>query len=401
MRFYLLLLLYNYGICFSQVEDKSLKKLATNCIFHSNSISLHPFGIFMSRVSHNFQLKSEEKSSIVINFSNGNIWLPYVKTYNPLNEADRISMKNTVWHKREGRFDTSNSPAKTSEFHADGVIRQYQIQFNIPISTEHELQASCRMFSLDKGKIPYALLTSDQFIEWFHSNIAGGEDPFARKAYGLNQAKIQYKDEKGKTLNLKNGDFVFSGIDLTYYYYPNIYFFKKKDIYMNIGLQIGANVTKINPSMDIGVNSTLIKRIKKNNNEFFIGLSLSALRMKALNFGDGVQLSNKKYLHSAESHFKYVKRLSNRRYFSTAINWFIQSSYNKKSDFDYLVLTGERISTHWHYASSHLYKMLSAHTLTFSYGTRNIAYSMYLREDILVDNAPDIQTGLGIKLYIK
>ncbi len=44
--------------------------------------------------------------------------------------------------------------------------------------------------------------------------------PFARKAFEYDQAKIRYSDEEGKTFQINSGDFIFSGIDLSYYYYP-------------------------------------------------------------------------------------------------------------------------------------------------------------------------------------
>ena len=66
-----------------------------------------------------------------------------------------------------------------------------------------------------------------------------------------------------------------------------------------------------------------------------------------------------------------------------------------------MVLSGERIEPHWHYAISHLYRPLSANNLTLTYGKGNIVFWIYLREDLVVDNAPDAQTGIGLRLYIK
>jgi len=319
-----------------------------------------------------------------------------------LNEDDRIAMQNIVWHRRYAFYDENSSPTETIENQADGIIRHYQIKFNIPISDNQEISLSSRMFSLDEGNIPYSLLTSDQFLEWFHSNIAGGEDPFARKAYGFNQAKIRYMDENGKTLQIDKGDFIFSGIDLSYYYYPHFNFLEKMNIYVNVGLQMGANVSKVNPSLDFGLNSSFVKRLALNNKkELHFGLSIGALRQRLLCFGDAVKLSDKKFLLSSEILFEYVKQINQRSSFSIASTYYVQSSYNKKGGFEYLVLTGDRISTHWHYAISHLYRFLSAHTLTLTYANGDIAYWMYLREDLLVDNAPDAQVGIGLKVYFR
>jgi len=89
--------------------------------------------------------------SVTTNYSSGNVWLPYVKSYSPLNEEDRVAMQNFLWHEREWRYDIANSPSKTMEFEADGVFREYQIKFNIPLSNLHEIKINNRMFSIDYG----------------------------------------------------------------------------------------------------------------------------------------------------------------------------------------------------------------------------------------------------------
>ncbi len=346
---------------------------------------------------------ADRKMSVTTNYSSGNVWLPYVKSYSPVNEEDRLAMQNFPWHEREWRYDVTNSPSKTMEFHADGVFREYQIKFNFPIANNHEIKINNRMFSIDYGNIPYSFLTSDQIIEWFHSNIYGGEDPFARKAYGFNQAKLRYKDANGKTIQLNNGDFVFSGIDLSYYYYPDFIFLSSRNIYTNLGFQLGINSSRVNPSLDLGLNFTLLKKISLRNsrNQLDLGFSSSALRQKIVHFGNSVELSNKKYLCSLELLLEYVKRFNDGSYFSIATTWSVQSSYYRKSDFESLVLTGQRISTHWNHAISHLYTPLTSNTLVFTYAKGNIALWVYLKEDLLVDNAPDVQTGIGLACYLK
>lgn len=340
--------------------------------------------------------------SFTTSFSSGNVWLPYVKSYNPLNEEDKITMRNLLWHERESQYNVTDSPSKTREFHADGVIREYQIKFSIPISDKHEIKVNSRMFSLDYGKVPYSLLTSDQAIEWFHSEIYGGEDPFARKVYGLNQAEISYTDENGKSFQLDKDDFIFSGIELSYYYYPGFKFLKRSDIYSNVGIQAGFNTSRINPSLDLGLNLSLLKihQLKNHARELRFGLSSSALGQKLLQFDDPVELSNKRFLFALELLLEYVKHMNHRSYFSIATTWSVQSSYNRRSDFDHLVLSGQRFSTHWHYAISHLHRQLCSNNLVFTYARGNIAFWVYLKEDLLVDNAPDLQTGIGLRFLL-
>lgn len=402
MKYLLFILILNCSICFSQIEIDSVKYINTDASFYTNTLSTHPFGIFISRINHNFQIKPINKVSIAINISSGNVWLPYVKAYIPLYESDKEAMRQLIWHQREGNFDVVQTPSINRELYADGIIRLYQIKFNIPLPGNNELKLSSRMFSLDPGNLPYSSLTSDRLIEWFHSNISGGEDPFARKAYGFNHAGIRYTDENGKTFEVGKGDFLFTGIDLSYYYYPNSKFLEKNNFYTNFGLQLGINVSTINPSMDIGFNPSIIKKINLNErNEIRVGASLGVLRQKLLQFGESVQLSNKKYLLSSEFLLDYVLKFKNMSYISIASTYYIQDSYNKKIDYQYIVLSGDRISTHWSYAISHLYRAITANSLIITYAKGIFALSVYLREDILCDNAPDIQTGIGLQMSFK
>lgn len=399
MKLILILLIFGCGVCFSQTKNDSVKFNNTDPSIFANRLSTHPFGIFISRINHNFRIAPAKKISFSINISNGNVWLPYVKAYFPLSETDRNAMQKFVWHEREGNFDKENTPSQTMEFHADGISRLYQLKLDIPLSAKHDFSITARAFSVDAGKVPYSLLTSDQFIEWYHSNLSRFEDPFARKVYGFDKVKIHYKDKNGKVLELKNGDFVFSGFEMSYYYYPAFKKLEKNKIFTNFGLQLGVNTTKINPNVDLGINYSIIKQFDlTTQRQIHFGISMAAVRQKVIRFGEGVQLSNTKYLLSTEFLLDYVIPLKRNRYLSLATTYNIQNSYNKKSEHDYYVLTGDRISTHWHYGISHLYRVLTANYFILTFAKGAFAFSVYAREDLLVDNAPDVQTGIGFKM---
>jgi hypothetical protein len=401
MRFFLILFIGSFGNCFSQTDSTSLKMDSTdsNPIFFPNTIATHPFGIFISRINHNFQSKPEKTCSIAFNISSGNVWLPYVKGYMPLNEPDIAAMEKIIWSAREYSIDLLNTPAKTIELHADGIIRLYQLKLSVPVSENWELKVNARAFSIDPGNFPFSSLTSDRFIEWFHSNIKGGEDPFARKVYGFNKTKIAYTDPDGKTIYLSNGDFIFSGIELYGYYYPHINSLIKRNIYINLGLLTGINVSKTNPSLDIGFNSSIIKKIclgSKSNLD--LAISAGVLRQKVLALAKGVQISSNKFLFTSEFLLSYQRQIGKGSQISIGTTYYIQSPYNNKEEYKSIILTGERITTHWHYSLSHLYRMLTYNTLFISYSKGCFSLTGYLKEDLLVDNAPDVQTGIGVKV---
>ena len=370
-------------------------------IIKPNILSNHPFGIYISRLNHNFNVRSPDKYSFSFDFSSGNVVLPYVKAYELTDPNDQQKAESMAWHKREFEFDLTKVPANTKEFAADGVIRSYRFTFTLPITVHHELNFSLRMNSLDGGKYPYSIFTSDESIEWFHSNIAGGEDPFSRRYYGLNKAGISYKDESDKVLTMNNGDFIFSGIDINYNYYPKLEM-NKKHIYLNFGTQLGINTSSYNPVADFGISSSILKKMLiRNKNTLSYGVSAGVLRQHFLQYGDRVNISNKDFLYSFEGLIDYKIKLRNTNRLSFGINYNLQTSYSNKKDLDHIILTGERINTHWQKTISHLYDTLEGWNFICTYSTRRFSYFVYLREDLNLDNAPDLQTGIGVKMSIK
>ena len=360
----------------------------------------------MSRINTNFQLKADKNLSVTANISSGNIWLPKVKSDTPINESDRNEVSKLKWYNRYGMIAfLHNPPTKTTKFEADGVIRLYQIQLNLPLSDQHEIKVNSRMFSLDGGKIPTSIVTNDQLIEWFHSNVAGGDNPFARKAFEYDQAKIRYSDENGKTFQINSGDFIFSGIDLSYYYYPQFKYLEESSVCANFGVQVGANLNDINPSFDLGLTVTIIKSIHlKRERRFNVGLSVGAMRMQVLEYDVAVQLITRRNLVNSEFLLEYLKHYKNKSSLSFGMSWVTrvtQNSFSKKSDFENIILAGERSASHWHLALFRLYDIRTSYNFMISYAKGNFAYSTYFREDVTVNNAPDAQGGIGVKYYFK
>lgn len=365
-------------------------------------LSTHPFGIYISRLNHNFNVRSPDKYFFSFEVSSGNIVLPYVKSYELTDPNDQKTAENLPWHDREYSFDLNKVPSKIKEFAADGVIRSYRFTFTLPITVHHELNFSLRANSLDGGKYPYSIFTSDETIEWFHRNIAGGKDPFSRQYYGLNKAGISYKDENGKVLTMNNGNFTIPGIDINYNYYPKLEMNEKHYIYLNFGAQLGINTSRYNPVADFGISSSILKKmIIKDKNILSFGASGGILRQHFVEYGDRVNISNQDFLYSFEGLVHYKIKLKNKNHLSYGINYNFQTSYFKKKDIDHIVLTGERINTHWQKTISHLYDNLEGWNFICTYSTRKFSYFVYFREDLNLDNAPDFQTGIGLKMVIK
>jgi hypothetical protein len=401
--FFFLSMFFSFASAQSPAEDFMDKEIEKSSdIIKPNLLSTHPIGMYISRINHNFNIRSPEKYSFSFEISSGNVMLPYVKSYELTNPIDKKIAEDTPWYNREYLFNLNELPAKTKEFSVDGVIRSYRFVFALPLTINHELNFGIRTNSIDKGKYPSSVFTSDESIEWFHSKIAGGEDPFSRKYYGLNKAGIYYKDENNNSITMKGGDFIIQGIEVNYFYYPKLEMNKKHKTYLNFGTHLGVNTTKYNPVADIGISSSLIKKIVvKDKNILTIGLSAGSLRQRFIQFGDRVNISNQTFLYSFESLIDYKIKLKNNNYISYGINYSFQSSYNKKNDSDHIVLTGERINTHWQQTMSHLYENLEGWNFILTYSAKQFSYFVYLREDFKLDNAPDLQTGFGVKMSLK
>lgn len=403
------LLFFVLWVFFTFASAQTIKKDSLNLeiendtdIIKPNLLSNHPLGIYISRINHNFKVRSTEKYSFSVDVSSANVMLPYVKFYELTNPTDRAFAAQFPWHDREFKFDLNTVSAKTKEFMADGLIRSYKLTFSLPITAHHELNFGIRSYSLDKGKYPFSVFTSDESIEWFHSNIAGGEDPFSRRYYGLNKVKLSYRDENNRFITMNNGDFRIPGIEINYFYYPELEMNKKNKVYLNFGTHLGINISRFNPVADIGISSSAVKKILvQNKNILTIGVSAGALRQRFVKFGDRVNFSNQTFLYSFEGLLDYKRKLRNHNSISYGINYAFQTSYDATKGFDHLILTGQRVKTHWQQTFSHLYKNLEGWNFICTYSVKQFSYFASVREDLRLDNAPDIQTAVGVKISLK
>jgi hypothetical protein len=386
---------------FSQEKDSLYFK---NGIENPSLLTTHHFGVFSSRINQNFKLRAPKRTTLTFSSESGNTFHPFVEMYLPKDPTIRKKFSNTIWHDRQFNFvDQNTTPAEYSNIVIDAVIKGFRLQINFPIAKEHELGITLRSYLITKGKYPFSFLTSDESIEWFHSNVAGGEDPYGRKYYGLNQVNFKYTDRNGKVLELKNDDFFLGGIEFNHYYYPEFLINRKRNLFVNFGMHVGMNTSTFNPSIDVGFSGNVIKKIQlKNKNEFNIAFGGSLLRKNLINFKDVVELGNNTFLGSLESEIEFTKLTRKKNYHSFGIHYQFQTRYNKLEEANYYHLKGkwQEIKAGWQHGFTTLYEGLSAWTFLYTYGSPNYKITLYLKEDLLVNNAPDAQTGISIQIPI-
>ena len=378
----------------TRLTEESLNN--KNGISKPITLPTHPLGVLFYRLPHNFKVRADKRSSIELNMSSGNIWGQPVTTFIPSDPADRERLQNVEFYSRIFEFDTINNPYESFSLGYDGVIKEIRLKTTIPVGKKYEIWVSARSFYLTDGGSTLDIFTSDEFIEDFHSNGLGGEDPFGRRVHGFDKAGIAYTDRNGKELEIANGEFVFSGIEAAGYYYLDT--FAAKRIFLNLGMHIGGNMSNYNKSLDLGVSVAGVKDFDmKNNNHLYLGLGMNLLRQGMIEFTDEqTDLGTSDFFGSFEGHIEYTIGNNKGANHSFGINYNIQSSYNKKSEQDYYVPFNPDRLKRWHEASRQMYKFPSFWSLMYSF-TKKLEFSVYLQQDLLVNNTPDFQTGLRVK----
>lgn len=385
--------LLSFHLVFAQSSDTAVSNLWKTQL--PTIVANHPLGTFLTQAQTNFTPKTN-RSSFQFEYQAGNIWLPKVTAYIPTNIADEQEAGQYPWHFRDPKSMTAPD---SMLFQADGVLRAYNIGYNWSINKYHSIQLTTKLYSLDGGKFPFSTLSGDEAIEWFHSNVAGGEDPFARKEYELNEALIDYQDENGQTLRLNNGDFGLSGFVINYNYAAFSDYLAQYNSELVAKIVTGINTNKYNSSMDLGLGISGTRIFQLNvNNLFRAGLSYEAIKHNLIASSNQVTLIDQNFLKQYALFLGWERSLKHDQSFSISGLYQHQSSYRKSDPTDYYALEGAKDVSHWHYAITHFYELSDRVSLIFAYQIRKITFGFYVNEDIVsVNNAPDIQTGFSIQ----
>lgn len=382
---------------FSQEPIDSLIQIKKNGITKHSILSTHPFGVFISRIQGNFKTHTSKKTRLNISLESGNVWGAPVKTYIPDDKDIRNFLKNIIWDQAQYYFDEDTLSTKSYDLQIDGVIKGLRANFEINLSKEHELNIGLRLYMLTKGSLPFTLLSSDNFIEYFHKNISGGYDPFDRNAFELNKAYIKYIDRNGNKMEINSGDFFIGGFETNYYYYPETLINQNKNLHFNFGTHIGTNISKYNYSIDLGLSANTIKTYTFNNRKNFqLGLSLGFTRKNAINFkDDNIDFGTNDFVGYLENalEFNYVSKKSIIHSFGTI--FYFQTTLNKKDEFEYIIpIRHPDAYNSWGHGVNNLYKTNNYWSFLYSFTKKN-TITIYIQQDLTVNNNPDLQTGIG------
>ena len=384
----------------AQNDNDSIPTFTKNGISKPSIVSTNPFGVFISRLNHNFKRNASRDLELELSLESGNVWGPNVKTYIPNDPAIRDQMSTIAWYSRQYFVDEEQLDAGYFEIETDGVIKGLRGNLTIPTTKNQELIVGFRAFLLTNGKFPFSTFTSDRFIEFFHDNIAGGDDPFDRRVFGLDQAKFLYTDRNGRTLDLSNGDFLAAGIETHYYYYPT--FLNEKKYFFNFGAHVGTNLSKYNMSVDVGASAAGVKQFDLNDRNFILfGLGANVLRKNAVELqDDNFDFGTNDFIGSFEANAEYTFISKGKTFHSFGLSYYMQTSFHQKDEDDYnIYVRDDEAFNSWGHGTRHLYKNNDYWTLMYTF-TRKVAVSFYIQQDFTVNNNPDLQTGVSVKFGI-
>ena len=391
-----LLLLLNITFAFSQQADITTKTTKNGITKHS-ILSTHPFGIFFSRVQGNFKTHATDRATIKLSLENGNVWGTPIKTYIPNDEATRDQVRDIHWDQAQYSFDEESLDAKSYELEIDGIIKGLRANLILNLGSEHEIDFGLRLYTLTKGKYPFSLFTSDESIEYFHKNIGGGDDPFDRGVFGLNQAYIRYSDRNGNVMEIENGDFFIGGMETSYYHYPDFLINKNKNLHINFGAHLGTNLSKFNSSIDFGLSANAIKTFAlKNDKNFLVGLSLGSIRKNIIDFKDtNIDFGTNNFIAYLEGALEYNYLSKKNTIHALGANFYVQSPLNKIAERDYMIpVRHPDAHKAWGHGVTNLYEYNDYWTFMYS-RTRKNTLTLYIQQDFTVSNNPDLQTGIG------
>jgi len=358
-------------------------------------VTNHPLSAWSGGLDFDFQMVPARQAEWQLHYSAANIWWPTVHSYLPSDPELRRQFAAMPFFDRGARYPVAEHQGPTRSVSADGVLRAFHLQHTRPAGPHSEWFVGFTSLLLDGGRQPYSWLTNDGVIEWIHDSFTSSSDPFARREFAFDLASIDYEDEQGSRAKVRKGEWLPAYVTVAYRYF--IPTFSEKVQLTALG-QLAFNTARFNRSLDVagGLSATLA--FWQSSRHRFIwgnGLGLSAPQVWKNNHA--ILWTSRRLLYEWESELLFQRQGRDQRGWAIGLGYSLQSATFSAEEKQYLVITGNRPTSHWHYGATSKYSAARGVYFIFQYRFRKIAFYTYLMEDIPVHNGPDAQTGLGLR----
>ncbi len=367
-----------------------------------NLISAHHFGLFIGRMEQDQKIESNKRITVNVQYQSGNIFQPIVQSYLPQDPAIRSDFADTIWFFRYLDFvDQETTPAQIQNIEIDAVYKVLRASVNIPLNKQHELTIGLRAFATVAGSPLDSPLTGDDFIEWFHSNVAGGEDAFGRRFYGLNEVNVNFTDRNGRNLRMDDGDIILGGFEAAHTYHIPWAAANNRGFYINTTSQLAINTHRYNRGLDLGTGLAVIKSVNHHaRSRFWLSFSSSLLATGLIDRDENIEISNNSFLNNNEIAVQWVHTTTRGNENRIMLHYQNQSPYFDRGEEDYFHLKGNwnAINQGWHHGYTTLIQNISHYSLVYSHVRKNWAIQAYLKQDLAVNMAPDLETGISLTI---
>ena len=126
-KYFLIVLLCLFFASLHSQNNDSTHVDIKNGITKSSVLSMHTFGIFISRLQGNFKVQPSKKSLLTISLESANVWSAPVTGYIPIDENVRNEARQYFYHEREFFFDVDEMESKRFRIANDGVLKSLKL----------------------------------------------------------------------------------------------------------------------------------------------------------------------------------------------------------------------------------------------------------------------------------
>ena len=401
------------GLCFllslAQLNDLSaqLENSDSDIFFPTlpNTRPLHPVGVFTLQPFMSPPLmSSRKKNSLNIETSAGNVWLPALSIYIPKNINATLdqNLRTLPFYHRLSIFQEATFPRDTIQYAADGIIRNFRIDFRRRIHKQQTIGITLTSHLLTGGGSGINYFLSDAFIERIHTDVIKKDDPFGRKQFPYNEALIEYTDEEGQTFTWKKDQFLFSSVELYYDYH---WAFSENNFghhFLNISGHLLLPTTRMNPYLSAGIGFHWGYQVPLRNKKQALVFMMTAnfVKQTIWQVRDGVNPLNRSFNYGIDSYIGYTKKNKDTK-FSVGVQLLTESSFHDGSDMKrgfettaFQSRAGFKKPVSWaHLAAISLFSTRQNWNLITTLENHRGSIGFYLQEDFWVNNAPDFQMG--------